>query len=63
MEKPIGKRLSKKQIWIFALGQLGWSILGGEEVSDQPAEASAVTIENEQSTAEQSAPNNDIEGE
>ena len=29
MEKPIGKRLSKKQIWIFALGQLGWSILGG----------------------------------
>ena len=28
-EKPIGKRLSKKQIWIFALGQLGWSILGG----------------------------------
>ena len=29
VEKPIGKRLSKKQIWIFALGQLGWSILGG----------------------------------
>ena len=29
LEKPIGKRLSKKQIWIFALGQLGWSILGG----------------------------------
>ena len=28
-EKPVGKRLSKKQIWIFALGQLGWSILGG----------------------------------
>ncbi|MBR1747577.1 MAG: MFS transporter [Clostridia bacterium] len=28
-EKPIGKRLSKKQIWIFAIGQLGWSILGG----------------------------------
>lgn len=28
-EKPQGKRLSKKQIWIFALGQLGWSILGG----------------------------------
>ena len=28
-EKPIGKRLSKKQIWIFAVGQLGWSILGG----------------------------------
>ena len=23
------KRISKKQIWIFALGQLGWSILGG----------------------------------
>ena len=29
IEKPIGKRLSKKQIWIFAIGQLGWSILGG----------------------------------
>ena len=29
LEKPIGKRLSKKQIWIFAVGQLGWSILGG----------------------------------
>ena len=29
LEKPIGKRLSKKQIWIFAIGQLGWSILGG----------------------------------
>ena len=29
VEKPIGKRLSKKQIWIFAIGQLGWSILGG----------------------------------
>ena len=29
IEKSIGKRLSKKQIWIFALGQLGWSILGG----------------------------------
>ena len=28
-EKSVGKRLSKKQIWIFALGQLGWSILGG----------------------------------
>ena len=28
-EKPKGKRLSKKQIWIFALGQLGWSMLGG----------------------------------
>ena len=27
--KPIGKRLSKKQIWIFAIGQLGWSILSG----------------------------------
>ena len=27
--KPIGKRLSKKQIWIFALGQLGWSTLSG----------------------------------
>ncbi|MBR4800820.1 MAG: MFS transporter [Clostridia bacterium] len=25
----MGKRLSKKQIWIFAVGQLGWSILGG----------------------------------
>ena len=23
------KRLSKKQMWIFALGQLGWSMLGG----------------------------------
>ncbi len=23
------KRISKKQIWIFAIGQLGWSILGG----------------------------------
>lgn len=23
------KRLSKKQMWIFAIGQLGWSILGG----------------------------------
>ena len=23
------KRLTKKQIWIFAVGQLGWSILGG----------------------------------
>ena len=23
------KRLTKKQMWIFALGQLGWSILGG----------------------------------
>lgn len=23
------KRLSKKQMWIFAVGQLGWSILGG----------------------------------
>ena len=23
------KRISKKQIWIFAVGQLGWSILGG----------------------------------
>lgn len=23
------KRLTKKQIWIFAIGQLGWSILGG----------------------------------
>lgn len=29
LTKPQGKRLSKKQIWIFALGQLGWSILGG----------------------------------
>ena len=29
IEKSIGKRLSKKQIWIFAVGQLGWSILGG----------------------------------
>ena len=29
IEKPKGKRLSKKQIWIFALGQLGWSTLGG----------------------------------
>ena len=29
LEKPKGKRLSKKQIWIFAVGQLGWSILGG----------------------------------
>lgn len=29
VEKSVGKRLSKKQIWIFALGQLGWSILGG----------------------------------
>ncbi len=27
--KPIGKRLSKKQIWIFAIGQLGWSTLSG----------------------------------
>ena len=26
MEK---KRLTKKQMWIFAIGQLGWSILGG----------------------------------
>ncbi len=25
----VGKRLSKKQIWIFALGQLGWSTLSG----------------------------------
>lgn len=23
------KRLTKKQMWIFAVGQLGWSILGG----------------------------------
>ena len=23
------KRLTKKQMWIFALGQLGWSILSG----------------------------------
>jgi GPH family glycoside/pentoside/hexuronide:cation symporter len=23
------KRLTKKQMWIFAIGQLGWSILGG----------------------------------
>ena len=23
------KRLSKKQMWIFAVGQLGWSLLGG----------------------------------
>ncbi len=23
------KRLSKKQMWIFAIGQLGWSLLGG----------------------------------
>ena len=23
------KRLTKKQMWIFALGQLGWSLLGG----------------------------------
>ncbi|MBO4539501.1 MAG: MFS transporter [Clostridia bacterium] len=29
LEKPKGKRLTKKQIWIFAIGQLGWSILGG----------------------------------
>ncbi len=27
--KTTGKRLSKKQIWIFALGQLGWSTLSG----------------------------------
>ncbi len=25
----VGKRLSKKQIWIFATGQLGWSTLSG----------------------------------
>ncbi len=30
MEENINsKRLSKKQMWIFAIGQLGWSILGG----------------------------------
>ena len=23
------KRLTKKQMWIFAIGQLGWSLLGG----------------------------------
>ena len=23
------KRLSKKQMWIFAIGQLGWSTLSG----------------------------------
>ena len=23
------KRLTKAQMWIFAVGQLGWSILGG----------------------------------
>ena len=27
--QSVGKRLSKKQIWIFALGQLGWSTLSG----------------------------------
>lgn len=25
----MNKRLTKKQMWIFAIGQLGWSILGG----------------------------------
>lgn len=25
----MNNRLSKKQMWIFAIGQLGWSILGG----------------------------------
>jgi len=29
IQSPKGKRLSKKQIWIFAIGQLGWSTLGG----------------------------------
>ena len=29
MEEKTTKRLSKKQIWIFALGQLGWSTLSG----------------------------------
>ena len=28
-EKKTMKRLSKKQMMIFAVGQLGWSILGG----------------------------------
>jgi len=23
------RRLTKKEMWIFAIGQLGWSILGG----------------------------------
>ena len=23
------RRLTKKEMWIFAVGQLGWSILGG----------------------------------
>ena len=27
--KAVGKRLSKKQMWIFAIGQFGWSLLGG----------------------------------
>ena len=28
-ENIVSRRLSKKQMWIFAIGQLGWSILGG----------------------------------
>ena len=27
--KSVGKRLTKKQMWIFAIGQLGWSLLSG----------------------------------
>ena len=27
--KSVGKRLTKKQMWIFAVGQLGWSLLSG----------------------------------
>jgi len=27
--KTVGKRLTKKQMWIFAIGQFGWSLLGG----------------------------------
>ena len=27
--KSGGKRLTKKQMWIFAIGQFGWSLLGG----------------------------------
>ncbi len=29
VNENVGKRLTKKQMWIFAIGQLGWSILGG----------------------------------
>ena len=27
--QSVGKRLSKKQMWIFAIGQLGWSLMSG----------------------------------